>query len=687
MKWIKTHCSRMDHGGCGILAGVENNRIESIKPDPEGFLNHGFICPKGIHGAEKLYHPNRLKEPLVRAGERGEGKWREISWDEALRLISKRFIAVKDKFGARAVAFCQGMPKGMEHFVLIRLANLFGSPNVVATQDVCHAPREITGLHTCGFYPVADLHSRPGLVVLWGSNITATNEEGEISTLLTEAMKKGTRIILVDPRKTALADKALMVLQLRPGTDLALALGFLKVIIDEKLYDQGFVDNWTYGFDALSRHLEGFSLDAASEITGVEAQLIREAARVYAGTKPAAIQVGNAIEHHPSTFDSARSLISLMALCGNLDIAGGNIAPDEPEILGLGKFVKADQLPSKPKEMIGSAHKTIPRLMTVPPAYFRSAVIAGRPYPVRAAYMQCTNPLVTYAESPMTRDALNALDFLVVSDGFMTPTASFADIVLPAAFNFEFNDIGHYGLGHGYILSRPKVVDPPRNCRSDISILNELGKMMTDAANWYDDPDLLLDEVLKPAGMTFKDFNEAGFLAGRQRYRKYEAKGFRTPTGKVELLLSTAEKYGLSPLPALPAMQTPEADFPFLMTSAKSPYYLHSSYRWVDCLREREPHPLVEINTETAASLGLNDNDEVIIETRHGKITQKARVTDRIRPDVVCASYGWWFPEGDASAQFEWKKANYNMLTSASRVGKEFGTPLLKGIPCRISRK
>lgn len=686
MRWIRTHCARMDHGGCSILAGVEDNVIKKVKADPEGFLNRGYICPKGLHSADKLYHPRRLKKPLMRKGKRGDGLWEEISWEKALDVVSRSLVSVREKHGARSVAFCQGMPKGLEHFVLIRLANLFGSPNVVATQDVCHAPRELAGLHTCGFYPVADLGNPTSLVILWGSNITATNEEGEISVRLLEAMKRGTEIITVDPRRTALAKKARLHLQLRPGTDCALALGILRAVVEEGSYDRAFVEGWTFGFQELCRHLEAFSMREAEEITGVKEELIREAARLYSSAKPAALQWGNAIEHHPSAFDTARAIVILMAICGNLDKEGGNVNAQDPPALGAGRFVRADALPNKAKEMIGAYYGTIPRLMTVPPAYFRRAVLDGRPYPVKAAYMQCTNPLVTYAESTLTLAALEALDFLAVSEIFMTPTASMADIVLPAATHLEFNDIGHYGLGHGYILARPRAVDPPPECRSDMDILNALGRLMTDPADWYDDPDQILDDLLSPAGITYSQFVSMGILRGEEKYRKYESARFKTPTGSVELLLSSAGKLGLPPLPRIPLHNGPDPMYPLILTSAKSPYYLHSSYRWIPSLNSREPEPTVEINPSRAALMGIEEGDMVLIETSRGSIRQRARISDGIRDDVVCAASGWWFDAQGPCNPIDWKSSNYNMLTDTDKLGKEFGTPRLKGIPCRISR-
>ncbi|MCX7635015.1 MAG: molybdopterin-dependent oxidoreductase, partial [Syntrophales bacterium] len=395
--WKKTHCSRMDHGGCALLVGVKDNRIVSIKGDPEGFLNRGYICPKGAVAAERLSHPHRLRYPLKRAGDRGAGKWERITWDEALGTIADNLSKIREKYGARSVAFGVGMPKGLDHFFQIRLANLFGSPNVIASQDVCHAPREITGLHTCGFYPVVDLHHQSALVVLWGSNITATNEEGEINSLLRQQLKEGTELIVIDPRKIELADKARMWLRIRPGTDAALALGFLHVIITEGLYDRAFVENWTVGFAELAEHVQAYTPEKVAEITWVPAAEIRRAARAYAEAKPAAIQWGNPIEHTIYTFDTTRALICLMAITGNLDVPGGNVEAHDPKILGLGAFVRADLIPDKRKEMISAYHGVIPRLMTVAPAYFRRAVLEGIPYPVRGFYAMCSNPLLSYA--------------------------------------------------------------------------------------------------------------------------------------------------------------------------------------------------------------------------------------------------------------------------------------------------
>jgi anaerobic selenocysteine-containing dehydrogenase len=373
-----------------------------------------------------------------------------------------------------------------------------------------------------------------------------------------------------------------------------------------------------------------------------------------------------------------------MAICGNLDIPGGNIHALEPPVQTLAKFVHSGQLPDKKTAMLHAHFGTIKGLMTVPSAYFKKAILEEIPYPVRGAYMQGTNPLVSYADSYQTFAALNQLEFFAVSDIFMTPTASLADIVLPAATHLEFDDIGHYGLGHGYILARPKVVDPPNECWPDLKILNALGRELTGNEHWYDDHRKLLAEVLEPTKLTYEDFCKQEILQGVVKFKKYQDGGFRTPSGKVELTLSRAETLNA---PKLPSYQQPSDDgteYPLILTSWKSRYFLHSSYRWVESLRRKNPAPIVLIHPRTAVANGIKSGCRVVIETERGCIVQVAKLSDTVKPGIIAASIGWWFPEKDHQLQFDWQSANYNILTTTGRLGKEFGTPNLKGIPCRI---
>ncbi|MDZ7760623.1 MAG: molybdopterin-dependent oxidoreductase [Desulfovermiculus sp.] len=681
--WHVTHCGRMDHGGCNLQIQLNNGRITSLKGNPDGYLNAGYICPKGRALAEVHDHPQRLTTPLLRTGERGENTWRKAEWEEALEVIVRNLDRVRARDGARSVAFCQGMPKGLEHFGLIRLANTFGSPNVVAVQDVCHAPRELTGRAMSGFYPVADLHNPTELILLWGSNSRATNEEGIINSQLTTRLKEGARLVVIDPRRTELAQRADLWLPVRPGMDHALALGFLKVITTEGLWDREFVTAWTVGFEELKTYLADISLDWVAKTTGVDQELIQEAARAYAQATPACLAWGNAVEQIPTAFDTIRSLISLMAVCGNLDVPGGNIKAQEPKTLPPGKFVRADLIPNKAETILNAAYGLSPRLMTVPPAFFRRAVLEKEPYPVRAAYMQCTNPLLTYADAQLTYKALTKLEFLVVSDIVMTPTAALADVVLPSASHFEFDDIGHYGLGHGLILARPKLMDPPGECRPDMAIINDLGLRLCGQDLWFDEYKQMLEELLQPSGLDWEAFVQQGMLKGPDRYGHFQNKGFATPSGKVELVLSSAKSLGAQTLPIWTQERPePDQDYPLVLTSAKSPNYLHSSYRWVDSLRKREPWPKVQVHPDAAARYGLEQGEMARIKTAAGAIEQMVEITDQVQPEVVCAAHGWWFPELEGPES--WQIANLNCLTTVHDLGRQFGTPRLRGIPCRI---
>jgi len=685
---IKTHCSYMDHGGCGLIVTVRDGSIVKVKGDPDGWLNQGYVCPKGLASPKRLDHPQRLRHPLRRVGERGSGQWERISWDQALEEISTRLDEIRQRDGARSVAFGLGMPKGLDHFGQIRLANTFGSPNLVASQDVCHAPREITGVHTCGFYPVVDFKHPSELVVLWASAVTNTNEEGGICSQLLKQVGQGTKLMVIDPYRSSLADKAELWLPLRPGSDAALALGMINVIITEKLYDAEFVEQHTHGFAELAAQAADYPPERVAAITWLEPEQIRRAARLYASAKPAALAWGNPIEHTNNAFHAARGLVCLMALSGNLDVMGGNICPLEPKIAGLGPYVRADLVPDKRKQMLSAAHGVIPRFMTIPPAFLRRAILEGEPYPVKGFFSMDTNPLMVWADSRLTKRALESLEFFACAELFMTPSAALADVVLPAAASLEFDDIGHYGIGHGFILARPHVVEPPEECRAPMQICCDLGRRLAGEELWPEDYHDMLDMVLEPSGVSWEEFVERGHLQGPQKFRKYAEKGFRTPTGKVELLLSTADKFGLPPLPAWTGFpeETGE-EFPLVLTGRKNKVALHSSYRWVEELRKQNPEPITELNPADAARLGIAEGDQVRVSTKQGSIVQKAKLNERVRQGVVYAEHGWWFPEEtDADPLGGWERANFNLLTSAAKLGKEFGTPNMAAIPCKVEK-
>ncbi len=687
----RTHCSRMDHGGCGLLATVKEGRVVRIQGDPDSPISHGYVCPKGLASVERLYHPDRLMHPMIRDGRRGEGRWRKASWDEALDLLSGRIREAVRQWGAQSVLFGQGAPKGLEFFLMMRLANGLGSPNVAGPQNVCHMPRDISANLTIGFWPEVDYEHPPACLVLWGSNLDQTNEEATISSRLRRAMSRGSRLIVVDPRPTRMAKEAAVWLRLRPGTDGALALGMMNVIVEEGLEDKEFVEGWTEGFSELRARIQEYPLHRVEEITWVPQDKIREAARLYARSKPAAIQWGNALEHTVQSHQSCRAVLCLIALTGNVETPGGNIRTGTPPCMPLRDFVLPRLIPDRRQRMISGPWDLHPMLATVPVQLAARALLEDQPYPIKVLYLQGTNPMVSYPDSQAVKEALERVEFLAVADLFLTPTAALADLVLPSATNFEYDDIGHYGMAQGFLLARPKIVDPPGEARSDLRILNELGKKLGIGEHFWEDEAKMLEAVLAPSGLDYVAFKEKGLLFGERPSRTYLKGGFKTPSGKVEFWSRYLEEKGLDPLPGfvdpLQGFGGLSKEFPFLLTSSKNPVFFHSAYRQIPSLRKISQEPLVELAPEAADALGIQEGDWVWVATARGRIRQKAKLTPGLDPRVVSAAYGWWFPERGVKDLFGWKEANLNMLTDMRPpYNPLLASVNLRCIPCSLER-
>jgi len=691
MKVVRSKCG-FCYAGCGILIHVENGKPVKIEGDPESPVNKGLLCEKALASLEYLYHPERLRHPLKRKGNRGEGKWQKISWDEALGLISERLRSNKKNSGAESVVFIQGAAKGLQETFLRRFANVFGTPNLASMGHVCFLPRKFGSIMTFGYNPCADYDHPPRCIMVWASNKPKIAEYQK--TL--DASKNGAKLIVIDPRKTELARQADIWVRLRPGSDLALALGMINVVIHEGLYNKPFVNEWTVGFDELKRHIEDYSPERVEKITWVEKGTIENMAQVYASTSPAVIQMGNAFEHTINSFQTMRAISILKALTGNLSVPGGEVfqkplpIPDRyaPE-LSLD-----DMLPEEKKRIkLGSDAHFAPFYQYAHPPAVITAISEGKPYPVRMAYIQGANVLVTYPNAKETFNALMALDCLVVTDLFMTPTAALADIVLPSASFLEFDSI--VNPPYYPIAQVQQKVAEVHECWPDFKILSELAKKTGIGEYFLENEKDFLDLILKPAGVSFNDFREQGSMAGKIEYNHYKVNGFNTPSGKVELFSTQLKEWGLDPIPVFYELQEsplgdPELakEYPLVLTSWKSEYYRHSGQRQVKALRDQHPEPIVYINPKTAAESGIGEGDWVWIATKRGRIQQKAALSDDIDPRVVGVDYAWWFPEKSPEELYGWRESNINILTDDSPpYGRELGTPNLRGILCRVYKE
>ncbi len=684
---VRSTCALCE-GGCGIFLHLQDGEITKIEGDPNAPINKGAICPKGLASLELLYHPNRVKHPLRRTGKRGEGKWQQITWDEALSTIAAEMNKAKDNYGPESVLFLRGSAKGLQDRVLTRLTNAFGSSNITSMGYLCFLAKKNAFDITFGSFLLPDYDYPPACIVIWGINphATFTPDYEHIKG----AVNRGARLVVIDPRKINLARRAELWIRPKPGSDIALALGMINVVINEKLFDKDFVANWTFGFDELRTHVQNYPPEKVEEITWVPAETIRQAARFYASNRPAVMQLGNALEHTINSFQTHRAIYILEAITGNIGVPGGEIQWTHPPVLDLGapQFTLQDNIPKERRDRRFGAEHTAPFAKYALPQSIVKALLEEAPNRARVAYVHGGNQLCTWSNSPETLNALKKLDFMAVADIFMTPTAELSDIVLPVANYLEFDSVSHLAE-HNNVLQIQQKVAEVGECWSDSRIMIELGKRLGLGQYFWNDENEFLNEVLKPAGLTFEEFQQVEAISGVKQYRHYQASGFKTPSGKVELLSSNLKQWGFDPLPTyheLPETDTKLAkEYPLVLTSWKPGVFRHSGLRQIASLRGTHPDPIVNINPKTAKKLRIKDGDWVYIETKRGRIKHKAGLTDSLDPRVVIMEHGWWYPERGIADLHGWSESNINILTdNKPPYSPEMGTPTVRGILCKI---
>ena len=462
---------------------VEDGKLTKVEGDPEGPLNHGYLCPIGAATTQLVYHPDRLKYPQRRIGPHGSGKWERISWDEALDEISEKVLKIRAESGPESIAM--GTGTGRHHIRWVsRFGNALGTPNWCEPGFAqCFHPRVNTCIQTMGDLPVCDFTggTPPALTMYWGHNPPHSGPDGETRFNVREALLTKPRLITIDPRETVLAKKSEVWLQLRPGTDDALGLAFLNVIIEEDLYDHDFCEKYTHGFKELAEHVHKFTPEWAEPITWVPADKIRAAARLFATVKPAMLEWGCAIEHTPNTIQTIRALSMIPAITGNIDVPGGWIfgmhgAGRFPSLIeNLDPEVEKKRLGYEKYKMLCGEGADLPACH-IPTLI--DAMLYGEPYRVRAFLVFGNNTLTTYANTNMVYKALMKLDFMVCADLFMTPTAELADIVLPAASWPELNQICALPTIAGNVVMSNQQVVRMGECKSDEEIFVELARRM-----------------------------------------------------------------------------------------------------------------------------------------------------------------------------------------------------------------
>jgi len=699
-KIIKSTCKSC-HGSCGVLATVENGRIIHIEGNPES-PTRGTMCAKGLASIQEIYNPNRIMHPMKRRGERGRDKWERISWEEALEIVAGEMKESIAEYGASSIAICQGTGRGYNRYTF-RFARSIGTPNIGLPADFCYGPRLAVFGMTVGGRLYCDYHGwggeYPKTQISWGKQLEITNADGEMAVWFLDSLDKAEHLILIDPRPTRLAGRADLWLRVRPGTDAALALGMLNVIINEGLYDKEFVEKWTYGFDKLRERVQEYPPEKVSEITWIPKDRIVAAARILATKKPGCIQTGESLEASNNSTQTLRAIVCLMAITGNIERPGSMINWVTPDTGPMEAF--AVDVPAPEEPAIGAEQF---RLLASPPfamchmhTLFKQ--LREGTSPIRVMHLEGTNPLVAYPNSKQVKEGLLSVDFLSVADLYMSPTAEYADIILPAAHWLETDDIldMHPRFMIGAIN---KIVDPVGEAWPDNMIFNELGKRLA-PDYWFSNVEEMLDYELRKGNVTWKEFSQMGFLAkmGKdQPYYKYKTDcwrkggGFPTNTGKVELYSTVMEELGYDPLPYYiepneSPYSTPELvkEYPLILsTGGRRPYYFHSQYRQVPWLRERQPYPIVQIHPETAKELGVKDGNWVWIETPRGRIKQVAKLLEGMDPRVVVAEASWWYPEDPGPDHGLWK-SNTNVLTrNDPPYDPAMGSTTFRALLCRL---
>ncbi len=673
-----TGCALCYHS-CGMEVTVDNGKVVKIEGQKDHPLNKGYLCPKGRTAIEHLYHPDRLKYPLKKIN----GGWERVSWDQALSEIVGKLGELSNKYDPSVNAFFCGSI-GVENIEMVSLTHRFmaalKTSNYFSVESICYRMRIRARQITFGKYPVEGLNSN--LYLLWGHNPDAS--DFPLSLAMEENIKKGARVIVIDPRKIPIADRAEMYIPIRPGTDGALALALINVVIEENLYDAAFVEKWTFGFDKFVPHIKKYTPEWAEAITKVPAKDIRILARRFATTKGASIYHGTCTQDQSANGSQTdRAMAILQVLTGNINVPGGWVISPRLKLANItlpfqGKPIGADEYPlfyklwnrTSPYGVMNMVPESIPEKLK---SFF---VVGG-------------NPLVTMPDTNALTEAFKKLDLLVVYDQFMTETARLAHYVLPAANQFEFWGLAYnYNVCHciPYLMLRKPVVPRYFECKSIREVYTDLALKcgFGEQFPWKTGEELVAHE-LGPSSLNMEILTErpGGEYYSDMKYGLKEG-DFATPTGKIEIYSQAFADAGFDPLPTyLEPFKSPQGKlwdelgkkYPLILsTGTRDLYYNGSMLHNINTLNVESPYPFAELGLVTGKKYGIKNDDDIVVETDRGFVKMKARVSDRIMEGVVLVPHGW--PE----------EGNCNRLTDCQCREPIMGYPQWKGLLCNIRK-
>ena len=699
--------------GCWVIVTYdEAGRIRTVRADETSPL--GAICKVGEHSAEIVYSPDRLHYPLKRKGPKGTYDFERITWDEAYETIVEKLKAIKAESGPEATAIYTGsgsfelgfcdmyQPKDVAISSAASVLFPFGSPNTLGVGALCYVAFAMIAPHvTMGrmfFNTFSDVENA-GLIVIWGKNPAAHCPPHEFHRIQ-EACQRGAGLVVIDPRKTALAKwPQAEWIPIRPGTDGALALGMCREIIEEELYEEDFVRNWTVGFEAFARYVQHFRPEVVENITGVPAETVRSLARRIATTHGVSPIMYSGLEYSDGAVSAIRATLTLWALAGQLDRPGGSCFS-----MAQNQFpINREGLIPNPNLQKAAGYNNFP-IYTKYRGEFHAnvlpeAVLKKKPYPIRLLLSLGASIITSWPQSEIWRKTLGALDFLVCIDRQLTADMAYADIVLPATTYYEIESYMRYGPIYRI---RERVIDPVGETRNDFFILAELARRLGYGHLYPQNPTELLDRSLRGSGFTLEEVRKAGGIVQiptvMMQYKKWEKgllredgqPGFETPSGKFEIASSILEEHGYDSLPIyIEPGESPQSqpelarEFPLVFNSgARSRVDIHTLHQTIPALMEEKPVPTVMINTADARARGIENGDPVHLKTKRGQISLYALVTDDIVAGAVEASG----MGGGALGSKAWQEACVNDLTDLARYDPISGFPVYKALLCQVSK-
>jgi anaerobic selenocysteine-containing dehydrogenase len=712
-----------------MLVEVEDGKPVRYIGDLDNPVGAGKLCIKATATLELHDHPDRVNGVLKRVGARGGGQWERIPWEQAMDEIATKLSDIRRREGPESLALLGGTMHGSADWAGWRFAGQFGTPNFINQGRNCGAGSVITETAMYGWDTVS-VPLVPGLtkcLIMWGTNFAESNPWGwqAVRNLVANG---GLKLIVVDPRRTRSAEIADLHLQLRPRTDGALALGMIRVMIEEGIYDREFVERWCLGFDRVREVASEWTPERTNEITGVPADLVVAAARMFATSRPARLSFG--VSTSQIGEGAARSALLgqaiLRAISGNLDARGGEAFNNQPyDLLDYMTNLGWDEMlrnPARTRDNVSAAdipissvagyaafrqamakvqpqgHYACQYMMFTSQPHVYRAVLEGDPYPVRAIVVQCGEPMLNYGGARLAHEAFTSdeLELLVVMDLWQTPTAQLADYVLPAADFLERSDLSlRWGFIRGFSAAQ-RVTEPLFERHDDYDFWSAMGRRLLDPDDWPVRVEEMFDRFLAPSGKTFAEWADGEcnwYYPPRTRFRTYEDNGFATRSGKVELIPSLLADFGVDPVPTYtgPPFARPDVDdedrYPLQMiTGSRVMAYMGSTLRQAHRLRSLHPDPTVEIHPATAARHGIGNGDWVVIERPEGSIRQRAVLTDGIEPGTVNVTGYWWNPERQPGPDLSgvWE-SNANAITPSHTALSSFvGDQPLRGIRCRI---